>query len=99
VVWFYLVTFKCNVLLTKVKKYTQIIHGIILASNSYIFQIFKYSELHNLKLNLCIKQYNNFLHLIVAPQVSGGLQHNYSPKTRQAAHANEQSMYSLMSMI
>jgi hypothetical protein len=54
---------------------------------------------HSLNLNLCSKQYNNFLHLIVVPQLSGGWQRNYSTKTRQAGHANEQSMYSLMSML
>jgi enoyl-[acyl-carrier-protein] reductase (NADH) len=36
--------------------------------------------------------------LIVAPQLSSGRQNNYSTKTRQAGWANEQSMYSLMSM-
>jgi len=58
------------------------------------------SELHSLNLKLCSKQYNKkfVLHLIVVPQLGGGRQHNYSTKTRQAAHANEQSMYSLMSM-
>jgi hypothetical protein len=58
------------------------------------------SEFHNLNLQLCSKQYNkNFvLHLIVAPQLCSGWQHNYSTKTRQAGRANEQSMYSLMSM-
>ncbi len=58
------------------------------------------SELHNLKLKLHSNQYNkNFvLCLIVAPQLSSGWQHNYSTKTRQAGHADEQSMYSLMSM-
>jgi hypothetical protein len=34
----------------------------------------------------------------VAPKLSSGWQHNYSTKTRQAGRANEQSMYSLMSM-
>jgi hypothetical protein len=33
------------------------------------------------------------------PQLSGGWQHNYSTKTRQAGCANEQSMYSLLSLI
>ncbi len=49
---------------------------------------------------LCSKQYNkNFvLHLIVALQLRSGWWHNYSTKTRQAGRANEQSMYSLMSM-
>jgi hypothetical protein len=39
------------------------------------------------------------LHLIVSPQLSSGWQLNYSTKARQAGHANEQSMYSHMSMI
>jgi hypothetical protein len=60
------------------------------------------SEPQGLNLKLCSKQYNKIilLHLIVAPQLSGSQQHNYSPKTRQAGHANEQSMYyCLMSMV
>jgi hypothetical protein len=58
------------------------------------------SELHILNLKLCSKQYNKkfVLHLIVVPQLGGGWRHNYSTKTRQAGHVNEQSMYSLMSM-
>jgi hypothetical protein len=58
------------------------------------------SELHSLNLKLYSKEYNKkfVLHLIVAPQLSRGWQHNYSTKTRQAGQANEQSMYSLMSM-
>jgi hypothetical protein len=58
------------------------------------------SELHSLNLKLCSKQYNKkiILHLIVIPQLSRGQRHNYSTKTRQAGQANEQSMYSLMSM-
>jgi hypothetical protein len=57
-------------------------------------------ELHNLNLKLYSKQYNKkfVLHLIVAPQLGSGQQHNYSTKTRQAGQANEQSMYSLTSM-
>jgi len=53
-----------------------------------------------LNLNLCSKLYDkNFvLHLIVAPQLSSGWQHNYSTKTRQTGHAIKQSMYTLMSM-
>jgi hypothetical protein len=39
------------------------------------------------------------LHLIAAPQLSGGQQDKYLTKTRQAGHANEQSIYSLMSMV
>ncbi len=38
------------------------------------------------------------MQLIVAPQLLGGWRHNYLTKTKQAGHANEQSMYSLMSM-
>ncbi len=58
------------------------------------------SELHSLNLNSCHKQYKFFflLHLIVAPQLSCGWRHNYSTKTRLVGCANEQSMYSLMSM-
>ncbi len=54
------------------------------------------SELHNLNLNLGSKHLNkiNLLHLIVAPQLSGGSWHNNSTKTGQAGRANEQSMYS-----
>jgi len=59
------------------------------------------SELHILNLKLCSKQYNKkiVLHLIVGPQLSSGWQHKYSTKTRQVGQANEQSMYSLMSMV
>jgi hypothetical protein len=39
------------------------------------------------------------LHLIVVQQLSSGWQHNYSAKIRLAGHANEQSMYSRMSMV
>jgi hypothetical protein len=35
----------------------------------------------------------------VAPQLSSGWEHNYSTKTRQVGRANEQPMYSLMSMV
>jgi hypothetical protein len=59
------------------------------------------SELHSLNLKLYSKQYNKkfVLHLIVAPQLCSGWQHNCSTKTRQAGRANEQSMYSLMYMV
>jgi len=58
------------------------------------------SELHNLNIKLCSKQFNKkiVLHLIVASQLSSGWRHNYSTKIRLAGHANEQSMYCLMSM-
>jgi len=60
------------------------------------------SELHSLNLKLCSKQYNKIvlLHLIGVPQLSGGGggQHNYLTKTRLAVWANEQSIYSMMSM-
>jgi hypothetical protein len=58
------------------------------------------SELHSLNLKLCSKQYNKafVLHLIVAPQLRSGWQHNYSTKTKQAGQVNKQSMCSLMSM-
>ncbi len=60
-----------------------------------------FSELYSVNLKLCSKQCNkNFVwYLIVAPQLSNGWQHNYSNKTRQAGHANEHSMYSVMSML
>jgi hypothetical protein len=55
------------------------------------------SKLHSLNLDLCSKQYNkNFVwHLIGVPQLGGGQQHNYSTKTRQAGHANEQSVWDI----
>jgi hypothetical protein len=64
--------------------YTQITHALFLASNSIFynfFLIFKMlTELHCLNLKLCSKEYNKKfgLHLIVAPQLSSGWQHNYS---------------------
>jgi hypothetical protein len=39
------------------------------------------------------------LHLIVAPQLSGGWQHYYSTKARQAGRTNEQSIYSQLSVV
>ena len=70
------------------------------AMRVYFFKILN-TELHNLNLKLCIKQYNNIdlLHQIVAPQLSDGWKHNYSTKTRQVGHAYEQSFYSLMSKL
>jgi hypothetical protein len=58
------------------------------------------SEFRSLNLKLCSKHYNKkfVLHLIVAPQLSSGRQHNYSTKTRQAGQANGQFMHYLMSM-
>jgi hypothetical protein len=41
----------------------------------------------------------DLLYLIVMPQLSGGWQHIYSAKRRQAGRTNEQSIYSLMSML
>ncbi len=70
----------------------------------YLLQLFSnfqvLSELHSLNLNLCSKQYNKKFvwHLIVVPQLSSGSQHNYSTNTRPAGQANEESMYSLISM-
>jgi hypothetical protein len=95
VVWFYLLIFKHNFVPKNVKKYTQITCAEIFSNYQTL------TEFHNLNLKLCGKQYNkiDLLHLIVAPQLSGGSQHNYSAKTRQASRANEQSMYSLMSMV
>ncbi len=59
------------------------------------------SELLGLNFKLCSKEYNkNFaLHLIVAPQLSSGFRHHYSTKTRPTGHTDEQSMYSLTSMV
>ncbi len=53
------------------------------------------------KHRITYKQYNKKLvmHLIAAPQLSNRSQHYYSAKTRQVGRANEQSMYSLMSLI
>jgi hypothetical protein len=53
-----------------------------------------------LNLKFCGKQYNkrDLWHRIVAPHLSGGWQHNYSTKARQAGCACEQPIYSLMSM-
>jgi hypothetical protein len=53
-----------------------------------------------LNLKFCSKQHNKIfvLHLIVAPQLSSGWRPNYSTKTRQVSCANEQYVYSLMSM-
>jgi hypothetical protein len=39
------------------------------------------------------------MHLIVAPQLSGDWQHNYSTKASQAGSTNELSIYSLMPMV
>jgi hypothetical protein len=72
-------------------------------TSSSIFKIVFYihSELQNFNLKLCGKQYNkiDLLHPSVVPQLSGGCQHNCSTKTRQAGCADEQSIYSLMSMV
>jgi hypothetical protein len=61
------------------------------------FNFYTLYELHNINLKLCGKQDNkiDLLHPLVAPQLSGGWQHNYSTKTREASHANEQSFYLL----
>jgi hypothetical protein len=61
-------------------------------SNCFFLDILIIFECHNFnKIDL--------LQLIVAPHLSGGWQHNYSTKTRQAGRANEQPIYSLMSML
>jgi hypothetical protein len=54
-----------------------------------------------LNVKFCRKQYNKIfdLHLIEVPQLSSGLQHDYSTKARKVGRANEQSMYSPMSMV
>jgi hypothetical protein len=56
------------------------------------------SELHSLNLKLCSKQKNKkfVLHLIVAMQ---WLATQLLNQIRQAGQANEQSIYSLMSMV
>jgi hypothetical protein len=58
------------------------------------------SELHNFNLKLCSKKYNKIV--CFAPDcgttVNGVWQHNYSTKIWQTGHANDQSMYSLMSV-
>ncbi len=41
----------------------------------------------------------DLLHQIVLPKLRGGWRHDYTTKTRLAGHAEEQSFYSLMSMI
>ncbi len=62
-------------------------------------------SLRNLNVTLvasncvCCVYKTDLMHQIVAPQLSGGGQHNYSTKTRQAGHAYEQYMYSWLSMI
>ncbi len=73
---------------------------LLTLSSTFFSNLKMLSELHSLNLKLCSKQYNKkiVLLLIVAPQLSSGRQHNYSTKTSQAGQANEQSMYSLMSM-
>jgi hypothetical protein len=59
------------------------------------------TELNSFHLKLCSKEFIKkfVLHLIVVPQLSSDERYNYSTKTRQAGQANEQSMYSLMSML
>jgi hypothetical protein len=51
--------------------------------------------LNKFDLELCFQEYYkiDLLHQIVASQLSGSWRHNYSTKTRQAGHANEQSIY------
>jgi hypothetical protein len=57
-------------------------------------------ELHNFNLKLRSKRKFkiDLFYLIVVPQLSGGWQYNLSTKTRHVGHANEQSMYSMLSM-
>jgi hypothetical protein len=59
-----------------------------------------HSDLCNFNLKLGNKQYEKIglMHMIVAPQISGGWQHNYSTKARQAGHAKEQSVYNILSL-
>jgi hypothetical protein len=63
---------------------------------SPFFTIF--SALHDFSLKSCSKLHNkiDLLHLIVALQLSGGWQLNYSTKTRQVHHANKHPIYHLM---
>jgi hypothetical protein len=58
-----------------------------------------HSELCNFNLKLGSKLYEKIglTHMIVAPQISGGWQHNYSNKARQT-RSKEQSIYFLMSL-
>ncbi len=51
--------------------------------------------LYKFDLELCFQEYIkiDLLCQIVASQLSGGWRHNYPTKTRQAGHANEQSIY------
>jgi hypothetical protein len=78
------------------------LHALIWDSNPifYIFLFFRNPEFHNFKFKLWIEQKNkiDILHPIVAIQLIGGWQHNYSAETRQVGHAKELSIYSLMSM-
>jgi hypothetical protein len=72
-----------------------------LASNPIFYNFSNFQilpELYNLNLKLCNKWYDKIylLHQIVVPQLNGGWQQNYSTKTRQADHANEQSLFSVV---
>ncbi len=57
-------------------------------------------SLRNLNVTLvasnfvCCVYKTDLMHQIVAPQLSGGGQDNYSTKTRQAGSVYEQSVYS-----
>jgi hypothetical protein len=46
---------------------------------------------------MTIKQCNKIVHLHLIVALSGRWRHNYSTKTRQVGHADEQYIYSLMS--
>jgi hypothetical protein len=69
----------------------------------YIFfpNFYMLSELHSLEFKLCSNPFIKIvlLHLIMVPQLSGGWRHNYMTKTRQVGFPNEQSMYSLKSVV
>ncbi len=100
--WFDQETFKHDFLLKRQKVYTQITHALILpfSQTFHIFFIFqRLFQFHNFNLKLCSKQYNkiDLLPQIVVPQLSGARQNKYFTKTRQAGHANEQSINSLSS--
>ncbi len=96
--------FETNFSPLKSKKNTlrSVLHYIwLLTLSSTIF--FKFLDAlwaSQFEFKLYSKQYNKkfVLHLILSPQLSNGRWHNYSTKTSQAGQADEQPMYSLISM-
>jgi len=85
------------------KNYTTT-QALNLASNIILYTFFfiflSLFKLQNFNLKSCSKQnYQiDLLPLIVVPQLSNGWWHDYSTKTRPVGHANEQSIYCLMSI-